>query len=208
MKREKKSALSKKRILNAAMEEFSTYGYMGASLNRVCQEENISKGMIYHYFKDKDEIYLICVEECYESLISYLKDKQNTEVLPIEKNLRDYFDNRINFFVKNPSYLGIFLDVGLNTPDHLKDQIKDIKRDFEDINIGILKDMLTGVELRNDLSTDSMIENFRIYINYFNLAFKETLDKNLSKEEAIKEHEKKIQEQINIMLYGILERKN
>mgnify|MGYP002539826609 CR=1 FL=1 len=58
MKREEKNALSRQRILDAAMEEFSRNGYDGASLNTVCAEKGISKGIIYHYFKDKDELYL------------------------------------------------------------------------------------------------------------------------------------------------------
>lgn len=208
LKREEKNALAKKRILNAAMDEFSTNGYQGATLNRVWKEKNISKGMIYHYYNDKDEIYLTCVKECFTSLISYLKDYQKISDVSIEDNIQNYFDVRLNFFAENPNYLGIFLDASLNAPDHLKNQIQDIKKEFEDINISILKDILQNVDLRADLSMDSLIESFRIYTNYFNLAFKDMLNKNLSKEDAMKEHEKRIQKQLNIMLYGILERKN
>ena len=43
MKREEKNALSRQRILDAAMEEFSAKGYAGASLNTVCGEKGISK---------------------------------------------------------------------------------------------------------------------------------------------------------------------
>ena len=39
MKREEKNALSRQRILDAAMEEFSRNGYDGASLNTVCAEK-------------------------------------------------------------------------------------------------------------------------------------------------------------------------
>lgn len=46
MKREEKSALSRQRILEAAMEEFSLKGYEGASLNAVWAEKGISKGII------------------------------------------------------------------------------------------------------------------------------------------------------------------
>ena len=56
MKRDEKNAMSKQRILDAAMEEFSRKGYEGASLNTVCLKNGIFKGIIYHYFKDKDDI--------------------------------------------------------------------------------------------------------------------------------------------------------
>ena len=60
MKREEKNSLARQRILDAALEEFSSRGYEGASLNTVCAEKGISKGIIYHHFKDKDELYLLC----------------------------------------------------------------------------------------------------------------------------------------------------
>ena len=54
MKREEKNALSRQRILEAALREFSEKGYAAASLNTVCAENGISKGIIYHYFADKE----------------------------------------------------------------------------------------------------------------------------------------------------------
>ena len=61
MKQEEKSALARRRILDAAMREFADKGYEGASLNTVCAENGISKGIIYHHFRDKSELYLLCV---------------------------------------------------------------------------------------------------------------------------------------------------
>ncbi len=74
------------------MEEFSTHGYQGASLNRVCQEKNISKGRIYHYFNDKDELYLLCVQICFEDLKQVLETFYETMACDIEKSLKKYFD--------------------------------------------------------------------------------------------------------------------
>ena len=65
MKREEKSALARQRILDAAGEEFARKGYEGASLNTVWAEKGISKGIIYHHFRDKKELYLLCVEDCF-----------------------------------------------------------------------------------------------------------------------------------------------
>lgn len=204
IKREKKSALSRQRILDAALEEFSHYGYMAASLNRVCQEKDISKGMIYHYFKDKDEIYLICIKDCFEKLTDYIKENYREADLPIEDLLKKYFDTRMEFFSKNPLYLGIFLDLVLNTPDHLRDEILEIRNGFDSLNISIFRSMLENVDLREGLSLDNLVEDFRLYMNFFNLVFKDMLKKEISQEDAFKEHEKRIHRQLEIILYGIL----
>ena len=41
--------------MSSAIKEFGRYSFAEASLNNICKEGNISKGIIYHYFKDKDE---------------------------------------------------------------------------------------------------------------------------------------------------------
>lgn len=75
MKKEKKTELTKKRILSLAIQEFGTKGYKGASLNSIC-EAGIPKGLLYHNFKNKDALYLSCVELCFHSLTQHLKMAQ------------------------------------------------------------------------------------------------------------------------------------
>ena len=73
MNQEQKTALAKQRILEAAMKEFAERGYDGASLNTVCAENGISKGIIYHHFKDKDDLYLLCAAECFTAAAHFLQ---------------------------------------------------------------------------------------------------------------------------------------
>lgn len=44
-------------ILGVALDEFAAHGFHGASLNRVIQAAGISKGSMYYYFDDKDDLY-------------------------------------------------------------------------------------------------------------------------------------------------------
>ena len=206
MTRKKKAALSRQGVIDAALEEFSNHGYQGASLNRVCQEKNISKGKIYHYFRGKDELYLVCVEECFDRLTAYLEVLPETGELEIDKRLQIYFDARLNFFAENPIYLGVFLDVIFNTPDHLKDKIVKIRRDFDTLNLKVFKSMLNQAPLREDLNIDGIVEFLKMYMNFFNMSFKDVLSSDLSREEALKLHEERSHRQLNFMLYGILER--
>ncbi len=49
-------------ILNAA-KEFSSYGYEGASLNRILAASGVSKGYAYYYFTDKADLFALLVKE-------------------------------------------------------------------------------------------------------------------------------------------------
>jgi AcrR family transcriptional regulator len=44
-------------ILSAALDEFATHGFSGASLNRIIDAAGISKGSMYYYFDGKEELY-------------------------------------------------------------------------------------------------------------------------------------------------------
>ncbi|CEG26419.1 TetR/AcrR family transcriptional regulator [Bacillus sp. B-jedd] len=46
------------RILNAALDEFVQKGYDNASTNEIVKKAGISKGLLFHYFKNKKQLYL------------------------------------------------------------------------------------------------------------------------------------------------------
>ena len=92
--------------MKESMKEFSEKGYEGASLNNVCLAEGISKGIIYHHFKDKNELYLLCVQKCFDELTLYLKKAAEKMTGSAEEQLQSYFRARLGFFAENPLYLG------------------------------------------------------------------------------------------------------
>ena len=51
-------------------------------------------------------------------------------------------------------------------------------------------------------------EKFRIYIDFFNLRFKSDWKQGLSPEEMLKEHEKRVRRQLDILLHGVLDKEN
>lgn len=108
MKQKTRSALTRQRILDAAMAEFSSKGYEGASLNAACAENGFSKGVVYYHFKDKNELYLLCVQRCFNAVTERLKEAAACLSGTAEERLRSYFDARLRFFTQNPLYLGVF----------------------------------------------------------------------------------------------------
>lgn len=196
MKREEKTALSRQRILSAAMKEFSEKGYDGASLNTVCAEHNISKGIIYHYFKDKDELYISCVKECFDKLTACLRGVPSSLNGTIEDRISSYFDARLRFFADNPLYMGIFAGACFNPIAALNDKIAEAKKEFDELNVSVLTELLKSVPLRNGLSVEMVVEDFRLYMDYFNLRFKAVKSGNLNPEEVLRQHEERCHRQV------------
>lgn len=205
MKREEKNALSRHRILEAACREFSEKGYDGASMNLLCAENELSKGIIYHYYKDKDELYLLCAEECFQKLTEYLLAQTPAADATPEQRLNGYFDARLRFFAENPMQLGIFLSVVLNPPLPLAAQLANVRAAFDAHNRATLAALLQSVPLRPGLSAAAVVDDFCMYMDFFNARFRKVLAEAATPEQALREHEERSHRQLGILLYGVLE---
>lgn len=204
MKQTEKNALSRQRILEAALREFSAKGYAAASLNTVCTENDISKGIIYHYFADKDEIYLLCVTDCFAALTAYLQGALGGMDGGVEQRLQGYFNARLRFFAENPRYLGIFTGAVLDPPAHLSSKIAEARGSFDELNISVLTQLLENTTLQSGMTVFSVVDDFRMYMDYFNLRFKDVMTGIGSPERALQEHEERCRRQLHILLYGVL----
>jgi len=60
----------KPRVIQAARERFLTLGVDGASLRHIAKDADTSIGMVYYYFKTKDELFLAVVLDVYEGLLA------------------------------------------------------------------------------------------------------------------------------------------
>lgn len=58
----KRSEQTRNSIIEAAAPIFNKYGYAGASLADILEHTGLTKGAIYHYFENKDELALAALE--------------------------------------------------------------------------------------------------------------------------------------------------
>lgn len=120
MKKQEKTRKTKDRILAAALEEFGSKSYDAASINSICETGQIPKGLLYHNFKGKDELYLLCVKACYDELAAALK-AQFSEIWDAKEGLQNLLIIRQRFFQENPCYANSFFNAVLQPPKHLKE---------------------------------------------------------------------------------------
>lgn len=203
MKREEKNQQTKRRIMDGAVDEFSRRGYGLSSVNAICEAQNISKGIIYHYFDTKDDLYLACVEECFARLTEYLEKTAHLPEESTERQMENYFSARSGFFRENPVYQHIFCEAVLNPPAHLYREIQEKKKDFDALNTQVLENILKGIRLRPELTKEDVIETFQRFQDFINAGFQ---SERLSDQE-FETHEEKCWKALNILLYGVVERR-
>ena len=190
MKREEKNQQTRRRIMDSALAEFSEQGYGASSINTVCAAQDISKGIVYHYFATKDALFLACVAECFQRLTEYIRTNM-AEQRGMECSLEEYFAVRTRFFRSYPVYQRIFCEAVISPPVHLHAQIQACKQDFDALNLQILERLLAPLSLRPGVS----------FINVRCQA----ADANGPEFDAREEYCRKA---LDILLYGVVERGN
>ena len=63
---------TKEKIINAAKNLFSKYGYRAVSMSEIAKEVKITKPALYYHFKNKREIYLETIQKSFEALLERL----------------------------------------------------------------------------------------------------------------------------------------
>lgn len=202
MKREEKNQQTRRRIMDSALAEFSRQGYGASSINTICAAQNISKGIVYHYFETKDALFLACVEECFSRLTDYIREHFSREGRPPEAQLRDYFALRTAFFREAPVYQRIFCDAVVAPPAHLRREIQAGKREFDSLNLRILEGILSPLSLRPDVSREDITETLRQFQDFINIRCQMTDPDG----RAFAVREESCQKALNILLYGIIKR--
>lgn len=166
MGREQKNELSKQKILNAALEEFGKNDYAVASTNSMCKKSGISKGLLFHYFKSKDELFLACAQMCLEALVSDLKAQYVKQSNDLEVNLNSYFQIRHTFFQTHSEYNQLFKNLTINVPEHLHDEIEVLKGPLKDLNSTILRQLMDEKYLKESVIPEEVIKVILSFSEY------------------------------------------
>lgn len=196
MKKEEKTEITKTKIFAAAMEEFGTNGYAAGSVNNICKT-GINKGLIYHNFKDKDELYLECVRKTCNDLICYVIDNK------AEEGFVEYMNARMNFFKEHELESYIFLEARTHPPHHLVNEIQKIYKEFEQLNMKIFEKELSNYELREGVTKEDALHYFFQIQKIYNFNFKNELSCEMAPQEQWALHEMNIHKIFDFMLYGI-----
>lgn len=205
MGQSRKGMVARFKILQVALNEFANYSYEKSSINRICIDGNISKGVMYHYFKDKDELYLLCIRYCYDTMVDYYKVRLKDE-LDWREEIKKFFEIRYHFFRENPLLQRIFFNTLLRMPEHLKEEIKKITKSLDELNYEFSMKILNKIEIRHGLKPEEIIFLLEAVQNMLNEKFHIRAEGTEKIEELSLEYEEMAEKWIDIMLYGILER--
>jgi AcrR family transcriptional regulator len=106
-------------ILEAATREFATEGFSGARVDAIAARANINKRMLYHYFGNKEDLYLSVLEETYRG-IRAAERTLHLEDLPPDQGIERLVTFTWEYFLAHPEFLSLLNTENLMRARHLK----------------------------------------------------------------------------------------
>jgi AcrR family transcriptional regulator len=84
--RNERLAAEKRRvILDAAVRVFATRGFNGCRVSDIADEAGVAYGLVYHYFRSKDEVLDTLFLERWNVMLEVIRDLDETQLTPRDK---------------------------------------------------------------------------------------------------------------------------
>ena len=158
---------TKELLLRVAVNLFSQKGYLDTSIRDIATEAGISSSIIYHYFKNKEEMLFEVIKSATQDLIQSLR-KTEERIKDPEESLREMLRAHIvDFNIKRKKESVIVVsDTHLLRSNYRQIMVK-MQREIFDIYMKKLNELSERGRLREDI--DLLVMNFSIFgtINTF-----------------------------------------
>ncbi len=145
----------KEKIIKVAIEEFAENGYKAASTNSICKKAKVSKGLIYYYFKSKEEIYIssfrYAIDKFKENVSIQIKDSNKSGI----DYVNQYFDTKFKFFRENPMYSKFIVKslVYYNVAEATQ-----LREEFENYNNNLMYEVIKNININPKFDRDKAFE--------------------------------------------------
>src|SRR6201985_3031210 len=100
---------TRQKLLSAARHEFARSGLAGARVDEIAARAGVNKQLVYHYFGDKDALYLAVLEWVYEEIRAQER-KFNLAGLPPEQAIKKLMESSFDHLDAHPDFIVLLND--------------------------------------------------------------------------------------------------
>ncbi len=116
-------AATRNKLLTAARTEFARSGLAGARVDEIAARAGVNKQLVYHYFGDKDALYLAVLEWVYEEIRAQER-KLNLEGLPPDRAIKKLIESSFDHLALHPDFIVLLNDENRNGARHVRASLK------------------------------------------------------------------------------------
>jgi TetR/AcrR family transcriptional regulator len=113
------AALSKEKIIKAAITEFALKGLDGARVDEVARRSGVNKTLLYQYVGNKDDLFTAALEAAYQSIRERQKDFVSRQMDP-EDGVRQLVHLLMSIWVEHQDYGKLLASENFHGGKHVK----------------------------------------------------------------------------------------
>ena len=117
--RKRDPVATRQKLLVAARREFALNGLAGARVDEIAARAGVNKQLVYHYFGDKDALYLAVLEWVYEEIRAQER-KLNLEGLPPEQAIKKLIESSFDHLAAHPDFIVLLNDENRGGARHVR----------------------------------------------------------------------------------------
>ena len=110
---------TRRKLLAAARREFADSGLAGARVDEIAARAGVNKQLVYHYFGDKDALYLAVLEWVYEEIRAQER-KLNLTGLPPRQAIRKLIESSFDHLAAHPDFILLLNDENRGGARHVR----------------------------------------------------------------------------------------
>jgi TetR/AcrR family transcriptional regulator len=110
---------TRRKLLVAARREFAQSGLAGARVDEIAARAGVNKQLVYHYFGDKDALYLAVLEGVYEEIRAQEREL-NLEGLAPDKAIKKLIERSFDHLAAHPDFILLLNDENRGGARHVR----------------------------------------------------------------------------------------
>lgn len=146
------------RIINAAMNEFAQKGYNLASTNEIVKEAGISKGLLFHYFGNKKQMYLFLFDYCYDIIADEFYKKINLKETDFFNRIREAIIIKMELMNKYPNLFKFMEESYMEDSAEIKVEVEKRFKEATGINMGKVYEGIDFTKFREDMDIQKIMK--------------------------------------------------
>lgn len=174
----------KENIIQACVEVFAEKGYQGASTNEIVRKAGISKGILFHYFGNKKDLYLYILDKTLDKAV----EKLNSYLQPLPPDIFERITVtgmiKLKMAIEQPLVYKLLFVTFVNTPDPIKAAVQERYKKLYDIALPMIYNGLDYSKMRNGVDPKKAVEVLILFMEGLQAKYLEDF-KNLSAEQSL-----------------------
>lgn len=144
-------------ILNAAATLFAKYGYKKTTVDEIVAMAGISKGLFYHYYPNKKQLYLYIYDLYTNALSQSVKKEVDTSSTDFFERLKQVSHLRIAFIRQYPDLWNFLYSAYYEEDPQVADEIKEKNRQLIEESYSGTASNIDWSKLREGISPDTAL---------------------------------------------------